>query len=668
MLLVGLPASAWAEEGSCLKWEVDATGRLTVHRAEDPQAWQGERLADITYWDAAGAERSQPVTTSAGWTIDRQASGQTWRLACRQGELGLAFELTLRGKGDVLTASVPAAIVKETGKTRLKTLRLLPRFGAATEGEAGYLVIAQQSGALCHFSGKRPVERWLSVYQTICQCPMPLFGVVRGTSGLAGIVTSGQYDARFCVSTQWGQQRQYAIDPGFTLRTQPKETRLPDDLTVEYHFLPAAEANWVGVAKRYRQYNFARRGLRPLRERAAASPGLAYSMQAMEVRLRLGVKPVPYKITEQTPETEPPVRVFLDFARVRDVLDEFHRQGITRAEFCLVGWNRGGHDGRYPQLFPVEPALGGEAELRATIRHGQSLGYQMIAHDCYYGAYRISEKWDEAYLRRDNKNQLAKGGVWGGGQSYNICLPQAWELFAKSDLPQIHALGFQGGHYSDVLSIIGPRPCYDPRHPVTRRQDAEAAAKILAQARALFGSSQSEGGLDFAATGLDRFLYLDCDKWMPLLKQPHVDTCVPLYETVYHGVLLYNLSTGVINTLPGETGYLRSIEYGSLPLACFYGHFLLDASKNWMGNRDYRYDDREGLKQAVAGLRRVFDDVERLKHLQTEFIEGHRPLDEGVFETRYGNGQRVVVNYREESFPLTTGERVPARGYLLLPH
>jgi len=87
-----------------------------------------------------------------------------------------------------------------------------------------------------------------------------------------------------------------------------------------------------------------------------------------------------------------------------------------------------------------------------------------------------------------------------------------------------------------------------------------------------------------------------------------------------------------------------------------------------MGSRDYRYDDREGLKQAVAGLRRVFDDVERLKHLQTEFIEGHRPLDEGVFETRYGNGQRVVVNYREESFPLTTGERVPARGYLLLPH
>jgi len=46
-----------------------------------------------------------------------------------------------------------------------------------------------------------------------------------------------------------------------------------------------------------------------------------------------------------------------------------------------VGWNRGGHDGRDPQIFPAEPALGGDAGLRETIRHGQSLGYQMVAHD-----------------------------------------------------------------------------------------------------------------------------------------------------------------------------------------------------------------------------------------------------------------------------------------------
>ena len=662
------PAAArGAETGGGLKWAVDAqTGRLTARRAEGGPQWQGDRLAEITYWDAAGADGRQAVTPNAGWTIERQRAANACRVVCRQRELGFSLRLSFTAAGDVLTASVPAAGVAETGPARLKTLRLLPRFGAASEGDKGYLVIAQQSGAICRFRGKRPAEHWVSVYQSICQCPMPLFGVVRGAGGVAGIVTGGQCDARFCVSTNWGPQRQYAIDPAFTLRSFQQEPRLADDLTVEYHFLPAAEATWLGVGKRYRQHNFARRGSRPLRERAAASPGLAYSAQALEVRIRLGVKPVPYKITEQTPETEPPMQVFCGFARVRDILDEFHRQGIARAEFCLVGWNRGGHDGRYPQIFPAEPALGGEAELRATIRHGQSLGYQVVAHDCYYGAYRISEDWSEEYLRKKRDGKPEKGGAWGGGRSYNICLARADELFARRDLPRIRALGFQGAHYSDVLSMIGPRPCYDPRHPQTRRQDAEAATRILARARDLFGGVQSEGSLDFAAGALDRLLYVDCDKWAPLAKKPYVDACVPLYETVYHGVLLYNLSTEVVNSLPGETGYLRNIEYGGTPLAYFYGHFLLDKSKNWLGRRDYRYDDRQGLKQAVAGLRRVFDDLQRLGHLQMEFLEGHRQLADGVFETAYGNGQRVVVNYGERPYSLPAGQTVPPRAYLLL--
>ena len=660
-----LPAQG--ADGKGLKWTVNAeTGRLTVSRAEDKTEWRGEWPAVVTYWDAAGKEHSQAITPKEGWKMERKQTEHGCQLVCRQEALGFSVPLDFSAAGDVLTVAVRSADVTESGAARLKTLRLLRRFGAASEGDEGYLIIAQQSGALCNFRDKKPAENWINVYQSICQCPMPIFGIVRGKSAVAGIITSGQFDARFCVSVNWGPQKQYAIDPGFTLRSFRDEKRLPDDIKVEYHFLTGSEANWMGMGKRYRQYNFARRAVRPLRERAATAPGLAYSAGAIEVRIRLGVKPVPHEIKEQTPENEPPMRVFCDFAHVRDIIDEFHRQGLARTEFCLVGWNRGGHDGRYPQVFPVEPALGGEKELRATIKHGQSLGYQMVAHDCYYGAYRIAEDWSEEYLRKEHDGRPQKGGAWGGGQSYNMCLTRACELFAKRDLPKIRALGFQGLHYSDVLSIIGPRACYDPKHPQTRQQDAEAATRILALAQKTIGGSQSEGSLDFTASALDRVLYVDCDKWLPLTKRPYVDTCVPLYEMVYHGVLLYNLSTEVVNSQPGEASYLRTIEYGAMPLAYFYGHFLLDTSKNWLGKRDYRYDDAAGLKQTVTSLRRVYDDVEKLKHLQMEFLDGHRQVAGEVFETTYSNGQRVVVNYRNQPYTLSSGESVPACGWLLL--
>lgn len=650
-----------------LEWNVQAdTGRLSVRRAKDETVWGGEMLAEVGYWDAAGAERSQPLNAANGWKLERRPAEHGCRLMGRQETLGFSIPLDFSAAGDALTVSVPAGEVVESGPARLKSLRLLPRFGAAREGDAGYLVIAQQSGAICHFRDKQPGQHWVSVYQSSCQCPMPLFGIVRGNSAVAGIITSGQFDARLGVSVNWGPQHQYAIDPAFTLRSFRDDRCLPEPLTVEYRFLPDSEANWLGVGKWYRQYNFTRRGLRPLRERTAKSPELAYSASALEVRIRLGVKPVPHEVKEQTPETEPPVRVFCDFARVRDILDEFRRQGIARAEVCLVGWNRGGHDGRYPQVLPVEPALGGEAQLRETIRHGQSLGYQIVAHDCYYDAYRISEDWSEAYLRKEHNGQPYQGGVWGGGQSYNVCLDRASELFAKRNLPLTRELGFRGLHYSDVISIIGPRTCYDPQHPQTRRQDAAAATRILALAQQTFGGVQSEGSLDFTATALDRLLYVDCDKWLPLTKCPYVDTRVPLYETVYHGVLLYSLSTDTVNCQPGDDAYLRSIEYGAVPLTYFYGHFLLDASKNWLGKSDYRYDDAAGLKQTVTGLRRVYDDVQRLNHLQMEFLDGHRTLVDQVFETRYSNGQCTVVNYREQPHTLPSGDTVPARGYLLL--
>lgn len=663
LLFATLALANTAQAGE-LQWTLDsATGRLMINRTD----WQGEIPAEIRYWDDAGKEMSQTVTPENGWKMERRQGEHGCRLVCRQEKLGFVIPLDYVVAGDVLTVSVHAADVIETGAARLKTLRLLPRFGSAREGESGYLIIPKDVGVLCLLRDKAPNEYQIPVYVSFKNCNMPLFGMIRGKRGLACIVASGQFDAQLHISTNWGPRREYAIDPSFTLRSFVKEERSSEDLTVQYHFLPADAANWLDVAKCYRQYNTVSRNIRTLRQRTANSPELAYSAQAIEVRLRLGVKPVPTPVLEQTPETEPPVRIFLTFTRVRDILTEFHRQGISRAEFCLVGWNRGGHDGRFPQIFPVEPVLGGEAELRKTISCGQSLGYQMVAHDCYHDAYRISEDWNEEYIRKNASGEMCKGGQYGGGQSYLPCRTRAYELFVQRDVPRIRELGFKGLHYSDVLSIVGPNPCYDSRHRATPRQDAEATKRMLAFCSKSFGGVQSEGPLDFTADVLDRVLYISIhNKKSPLAKLPYVDRIIPLYPAVYHGTLLYNVWNDMVNALPGEADYLKNIEYGAMPVAYFYGHFWLDPTRDWLGSRDYHYDDQEGLRKAVAGIRQVHDDLQKLKHLQMEFIEGHRQIVDEVFETTYSNGQRIVVNYREQSHTLSSGEIVPARGWLLL--
>ena len=107
--------------------------------------------------------------------------------------------------------------------------------------------------------------------------------------------------------------------------------------------------------------------------------------------MRQGWKPAPSPIPFQTPENEPQMHVACTFDRVGDIAQEFKRQGISDAEFCLVGWNTKGHDGRFPQIFPVEPLLGGEEKLRKLIQKVHDLDYGIVCHDDATAAYTIAD-------------------------------------------------------------------------------------------------------------------------------------------------------------------------------------------------------------------------------------------------------------------------------------
>ena len=84
------------------------------------------------------------------------------------------------------------------------------------------------------------------------------------------------------------------------------------------------------------------------------------------------------------------MNVACSFEDVEALLEECKAMGIEHAEFCLVGWNIRGHDGRWPQVFPVEPAFGGEENLRKLIIRAKELGYSIVCHTNSTDAYSIT--------------------------------------------------------------------------------------------------------------------------------------------------------------------------------------------------------------------------------------------------------------------------------------
>ncbi len=525
---------------------------------------------------------------------------------------------------------------------------------SSVAGEEGFFIIpniqekiaANSSHAALTYFSKRPDTE--SVFPANL---MPVFAVNHGNDASLAVVSGMSLEYYLVCGVKGGK---YYLYPRFIL-----DGELPyEDIEIKIFRLEGDDASYSGIARRYRQYQLARGACQPIRERMKKYPVVGESALGHEVRIRMGWKPVPPPVLEQNEENEPSMHVEISFDRACDILDEFHRQGIDKAEFCLVGWNKSGHDGRFPDIFPVEPELGGEAGLKRLIQKAREYDYLISGHTNLLDSYTIAKRWRKDYVLKDQDGSLHKGGRWGGGQAYFLCPKMAHEHYAENDFVDMENLGFRGTHYLDVMSILKPDVCYDSRHPLNRKEAGHWRGKTLQLAREKVGASGSEGAWDFCIGSIDYVLYA---VFNPQQELPEIcDKTIPFWHLVYHGIILYNASCETVNTAvnPDRKFWLKNIEFGGRPLAYFYAKFL-SSGRNWMGEVDCGCGTDEELQDCVTNIKREYDEYKILRGLQFEFMERHHELVPGVFKIDYSNGRSIIINYNNDSYE-NAGNNIPA--------
>jgi len=523
----------------------------------------------------------------------------------------------------------------------------MPDHLTARAGDDGYLVVPhghRWSGSFISLFTERPDTEFVS-----SGCILPFFGIRQEGQAVLAVITGMPYDFEVVASVTGGRYRIFA-------RFQLDGDAPYEDLSIQYILLSGQDANYAGMARRFRQMQLDRGIVKPLKDRL--NPELAYAVQAVEIRIRLGWKPVPSPVLEQTVTTEPPMHVAMTFRQVEDLLDQLAEAGIDKAQICLVGWNQKGHDGRWPQAFPVEEALGGEDGLRHLIAKAQQMGYQIVCHTNHSDAYRVADSWDERDLIKNKDGSLSKNTVWSGGQMYNICPARSVEL-ASQMLPRVAELGFRGLHYVDVLSVVHPRKCHDPAHPQHRGQTVANLCKVMEQSRELFGGFSSEGTYWFAAGHLDFGLYVTFNL---LGKQPEIaDRIVPLWQLVYHGIVLSNPSSETVN-VPIKSWQAQMVfhEHGGRPLIYLQSKFVSGNRVNWMGEQDLTADTPEAMAASVAKIKDTYVAYQDARARQLAFMDEHDYLTDKVCRTRYSDGSEFVYNYGNTTYS--------AAGLEVLPH
>ncbi len=468
---------------------------------------------------------------------------------------------------------------------------------------------------------------------------MPMFGMKTERGTIVGIVKGLKYEFRPQVIAKDGL---YKIFPRFDIK---KMHFAPyEDIVIDFYEL-GKDATYVDMAKKYRQYQLERGEVRPLKQRVKENKYLDYAAKAMFMKISLAAKNNKDKIEHQTRENEPKLMVFCTFDDSVNTMKTFKSLGIDNVQVCYTGWIQKGHDGRSLEIFPVEEAVGGETKMREAVAFGKSIGYQMTCHIAYTGAFTISNCWDEEYIAKHPDGSLWAKSIWSGGRYHQPCMKRVLELFVEKDYKHIKDIGIEGIFHLDVNSAIRPPYCCDKRHPQTRQQGADAMNEIHKLSQKYFGGQGSEAGFDHVANTLDFSLYTS-NAHTYRSKSTLIDGCVPLWQVVYHGIILSN---PFLKTMYYLTANEKDYTWGRLTCAEYGGRPVIYAS----------------TKQVLKNLDRIkkaYTEFEKQAHLQLEFIDNHKQIASGVFETTYSNGDVVVTNYNDTPFKYKS-EEIKAKDY-----
>ncbi|MCX5671755.1 MAG: DUF5696 domain-containing protein [Planctomycetota bacterium] len=514
---------------------------------------------------------------------------------------------------------------------RLMTLDVLPELMATHVGDEGLYLLPDFCGTLVRFKEHVPTVTRDRLYMTQAEWEklsvMNCFGLKQGKQGTLAIVHQGDFCCHAVTEVnQEGVNRIYA---SFGVRHRPGEPIKQEDKEVIVRFTEGRENGYVDLAKAYRDSLVNERGVSPLKPRLADNPTLAYSVGAMRTKIFHGMKP-------SSLDGNVPIKVNATFAQAEAILDSMKAAGIDKAIVTLVGWNLGGHDGAYPQKFPIEPALGGEEGLRKLISKAKGMGYQIVPHDNNTDMYMAGQTYDPEVVLRHEDNTPVLGGIWGGGQAAKAC-PVAYFDRYGPDVTRIRDLGFEGHYYCDAQS----NPlycCHDPRHPADEEQFGFSQCKLTQAYRTLYGAVSQEMAPAYALPFIDEGGV--CSPHHVAWPMPYVDETltriidrvVPFYQLAVHGLILYQQQWIHGHRHAGvRRGMLRDLAFGARP--------AMEVSYNGGGNGDLYTDS---IRDVIEGYRIAYEE---LADTHVELVEDYEELAPEASRIVYANGTALTVNW-----------------------
>lgn len=560
-------------------------------------------------------------------------------------------------------ARVDTSAIEETRPDRVHSISLLENFGAAGIEDEGYIFLPDGSGAIMYLNnGKKqaqPIQLRIygedhSIYlsekfNSIIPARLPVFGIKRNEDAFLAIIENGDGIARLTADIS-GRNTEYNTLSSFFTILPRDEVRLSDNeimhktpeksyagkIQLRYSFMRGEQANYSGMAAVYRQYLEQEQGLKKLQ----ADGDLPFYLELVggvpKMKNFLGF---PYES----------MTTLSNFAQTKSLIEALNKQQINNIQLKYQGWFNNGllHD--FPSKVRIDSHLGKSKEwqeIADLLKQGGGQLYPDVAFlQVYSSSNGFNPRQDAAQFisrmyAQIHHYDLAAFFRDRGKFSYYLIAPQKLSASVNRFLDKYEK--WNPGAIS--LRDLGTQLHSDfaKSREMVREDTKHIILQQLAKLQEATPSIMADGGNAFVLPYVSHLLNTPQSSNDYQLSSESV----PFYQMVLHGYIDYaGKAFNLADEQDVRVNILKSLETGSnVYYSWIYENpsVLKSTSFNYLNSHYYA----QWMDEAIEAYNEV-NNI--LKQVRGQHIVHHERLAEGVFQTQFEGGMKIIVNYNNKA-------------------
>lgn len=644
---------------------------ITTHEAysEMNDTWKAiaKSVVLIEYFDDRGISN---VIGSADETVEKSYTkvkdGIEFRFNFKK--VDISFLLSVRVSEDRIVFQLKNGTIKESGNYTLASVIFAPFLGSTVSNEIdGYVFVPDGPGALIRFSKPAHYLNWFekrvygkdygidnlaSVNDLRSKRPndflreepsilTPVFGIVHGVkkNAIFGVVTSGKeyssiiaYPSGILSFYNWSSAkflyRQKYLQPtsrsGAGIQVAQKDMN-KFDAELEISFLTGSDADYVGMAKYYRD-NYLKHILS--KKIVGNDVPIAISLIGSDIEKRvIGYRTIP----------------ITTFKQMEKIVSELKSSGVGNLKVIISGWQKGGIHGNKISKFSFEDSLGDLDDLMNLLKNSKKDGYDVYLLD---NVTKVTEK--QINLKKEVGINLSQSVIYEDRDNRELWLYRSYYtnivLASQYVFEKITKLT-EKGIQNFALNEYGSKLYGDLKygHEFFRSDALKLVEKTLEGIRKKVNSLYLSNPNDYIWKYVDGILDIpmNCSQYLF-----ETDT-VPFLQIVLSGSIDY-FAPYVNNSFFSRIDILKMIEYGALPsfLLTWVDNYLIKKTPLW----DYPSTKYGDWKIKIIETYKEVSDA--LKNVRGAKIVDRFVIEPGIVVVSYDNGKSIVVNYTPKTYVL----------------